>query len=194
MKRSFIALAAAALCLPAAGCGWYTNIPAQVAVHSVKPGRVTYEPPDTRGIREIKVEAPVVVLQTEPGSIGVNFDSMTVTYRLINRSVVSASKLPGLQMGFSFRVDSANYPVQPAAAKVPQADQGVTVDVGKRELEFPVITRHVEQFGLETQAPEGNAPMVTAECTLSGVDDANLGVSLPVFVPIYFSGTPGSGS
>lgn len=191
MKRTLIAAATTILSL--AGCGWYTNVPAQIAVHSVKPGRVTYEPPDTRGIREIKVEPAVVTIQGEPGSIGASFTEMSVTYKLINLSNAS-SKLPMLRMGFTFRVDSSVYPTQPTAARIGQAEQGTAIDVGKRELEFPVITRHVEQFGLETQAPEGNAAMVTADCSCIGADDANLPITLNVQIPIYFSGNPGSGS
>lgn len=189
MKRTLIAAAATLLSLP--GCGWYTNIPAQIAVHSVKPGRVLYEPADTRGIREIKVETPVVTIQGEPGSIGANFSKMSVQYQL--SSDTASAKLPALKVGFTFRVDSSVYPVQPTVAKIPQGDVGLSVDVGKRELEFPVITRHVEQWGLETQAPEGNAAMVTAKCICVGVDDANLELQLNVDIPIYFSGAPGDG-
>jgi hypothetical protein len=64
------------------------------------------------------------------------------------------------------------------------------IEAGKREIEFPVVTRHVEQYGLESARPEGNAAMVTADCTLIGTDDANLPVTLNVKVPIYFSGDP----
>lgn len=190
MKRTVIAAAATLLSL--AGCGWYTNLPAQITVQSVKPGRVTYEPVDTRGIREIKVDTPVVTLQGEPGSIGASFSKMTIQYFLSNEA--PSTKLPTQKVGFGFRVDSSVYPTQPNAARIGQAEVGTAIDVGKRELEFPVITRHVEQWGLETVAPEGNAAVVTATCTCVGVDDANLDISLVVQIPIYFSGNPGSGN
>ena len=65
-----------------------------------------------------------------------------------------------------------------------------TCNAGNVEIEVPVVTRHVLDYGLKTAE---NSAMVTAECTFTGIDDANLGISLVANVPIYFIGKPGNG-
>ncbi|MEB3197252.1 MAG: hypothetical protein VKP62_08620 [Candidatus Sericytochromatia bacterium] len=175
-----------------AGCGWYTNLPASLYVASVKPGKVIYEPPNTAGVRDIKTENPVVRFQGEPGSIGALFNSVSVKYLLGSGKPASPDRLPGVSFGLSFRVEASTYPAPPAGGKMDQSQLGLFIEPGKTEIELPVLTRHVEQFGLDTSQPEGNAPLVTADTTFTGLDDANFPITLQAFVPIYFSGNPGS--
>ncbi|MEB3284970.1 MAG: hypothetical protein VKN33_06770 [Candidatus Sericytochromatia bacterium] len=175
-----------------AGCGWYTNIPASILVVSVKPGKITYEPPNTAGVREIKTENPVVRLQGEPGSIGANFSIATVQYTRSNGTDIAADKLPPMRIGLSFRVESSTYPAQPGTGPIDQSQVGRIIDAGRTEIELPVLTRLVEQYGQDNNPPEGNAPLITANVIFQGADDANFPISLSAFVPIYFSGNPGS--
>lgn len=189
MKRHLLA---AALALSTAACGWYTNIPASVYVKSVTPGTLNYGATDTRGVREIKIDNPNIVLQGEPGSIGVNFDSVVVRYLLSNGT--ESKNLPRLSMGMTFRVESSNYPSRPDEKEISLEAVGKQIAAGVSTVTIPVITRHVEQFGEKaTGDAEANAAAITAEVTMSGFDDANLPVSLVARVPIFFSGTPGTG-
>lgn len=182
----------AALALSTTACGWYTNIPASIYVMSVKPGALNYGPTLTSGARDIKIDHPEIILQGEPGSIGANFDSVTVRYLLSNGT--ESKNLPRLSMGMTFRVESSNYPSRPGETELDQTAVGAKIAVGAATVAIPIITRHVEEFGAVGQPPEGNAASITAEVTLSGFDDANLPVTLVARVPIFFSGTPGSGS
>lgn len=186
MKRASIGLALVPLIL--AGCGWYTNLPASVYVAAVKPGKVLYEPANAQGVREIKTENPVVTFRGEPGSIGVNFYNCNVQYKLTNGNPAGADKLPNIAMGLTFRVESSNYPTQPGAGRVDHSQIGQFVEVGKTEIEVPLLTRHVESFGQDSAV---NASLVTAVATFTGTDDALLPVTLEANVPIYFSGQPG---
>ncbi|MEB3328108.1 MAG: hypothetical protein VKQ33_02615 [Candidatus Sericytochromatia bacterium] len=181
MKRAAIALALAACLAP--GCGWYTNLPASVYVAAVKPGKVTYEAPNAQGVREVKTEPPVVTFHTEPGSIGVNFELCRVTY------TPASSLLPKQEFGLSFRVEAAGYPTQPRTGRIEQGQVGQFVEVGKVEVEVPVLTRHVEAYGLDAST---NAPMITAVTEFLGTDDATWQVPLTARIPIYFLGQPGS--
>jgi hypothetical protein len=183
-----------ALALLASGCGWYTNIPASIYVYAVEPATVVYGPTDTRGVREIKVTGPTVTFQGEPGSIGANFDSALVTYRLSNQA--TSTSLPQLSLGLTFRVDSSNYPVRTADEAIGQATIGTAISTGRTTIALPVVTRHVEDFGSRATggpATEVNAAAVTAVVVFTGSDDANLPVSLEARIPIFFSGTPGTG-
>lgn len=186
-----VALGLVLLALFPAGCGWYTNIPASIYVASVKPGRVTYEPPNAAGVREIKTENPVVRFQGEPGSIGANFSVASVVYRRSNGSNAAPEKLPPMEVGLSFRVEASTYPVQPGTGPIDQSQVGTIIDAGRAEVELPVLTRLVEQYGQDSSVPEGNAPLITANVTFAGFDDANFPISLVAMVPIYFSGNPG---
>ena len=189
MKRFLIM---AALAITTSACGWYTNIPASIYVRSVSPGSVNYGPTLTNGSRDIKIDHPSVTLQGEPGSIGANFDSVSVRYLLSNGT--ESKNLPRLSMGMTFRVESSNYPSRPDEAELDQTAVGQKIAVGAQGIDIPIITRHVEEFGAATQPPEGNAASITAEVTMSGFDDANLPVSIVARVPIFFSGTPGASS
>lgn len=186
MKRASIGLTL--LTLLSGGCGWYTNLPASVYVAAVKPGKITYEPANAQGVREIKTENPVVTFRGEPGSIGVTIDKCIVRYMLSNDSQAPQDKLPGMTLGLSFRVESSNYPTQPGAGRIDHSQVGQFVEVGKTEVEVPLLTRHVEAFGQDSSV---NASLVTAVAEFKGSDDAMLPVSLYAQVPIYFSGQPG---
>jgi hypothetical protein len=110
VKRTLLVATAALLSLP--GCGWYTNIPAQIMVVAVKPGRVTYQPPNASGQRLVEIEPPLVSFQGEPGSIGANFTQMSVVYQTTALGTTGAG-LPAVKMGMSFRVESSNYATAP---------------------------------------------------------------------------------
>lgn len=173
-----------------AGCGFYTNLPAQVFVATVKPGNVIFEPPDTRGIRAVKITNPEVMLRGELGSIGATFNAMNAKYYLSSGSPANAADLPSLNMGLTFRVDSSNLPADVNTAEaVVQAEIGQRITPGRTTFELPVITRHVEQFGLKSGSTgDGNAAAVYASVSLKGFDDANFAIQVDVFAPITFNG------
>lgn len=179
------------------GCGWYTNIPAQITVMEVKPGRVTLGPV-VDGVHTTTVEDPSVTLRAEPGSIGATFNSMDVVYYrdlgyANNQAILAGNHLPALHVGLSFHVDSSNFPSNPMIVNpIEQGDVGAKVYVGQYTFTPAVMTRLVEQYGLITSGDEANQPGIYAACSLHGVDDANFNAELEFSIPITYSGNAGS--
>lgn len=188
MKRL---LSTFALALATTACGWYTNIPASIYVKSVSAGTISYGAV-TNGTRQVTVDVPEITLQGEPGSIGANFDSVSVRYLLSNGT--ESKNLPRLSMGWTFRVESSNYPSRPEERELEQDAVGKKIAVGATTISLPIVTRHVEQFGEKASGDaESNAAAITCEVTMSGFDDANLPVAIVARVPLFFTGTPGTG-
>lgn len=187
MKRMLLALTTV-LTLPA--CGMYTNVPAQVQVVTVKPARVTYTTADAAGKREIQVENAEVTLRGDLGSIGVTYDPMTVRYYKSAGTQVEANLISPLTTYLTMRVESSNFPSSTTEG-VELAQTGQKVVAGQSSVALPVVTRHVEDYGMSSST---NASMITAEVTWNGTDDAGFPSTLIIHVPITFHGAPGSGS
>ncbi|MDB5096005.1 MAG: hypothetical protein JWM80_426 [Cyanobacteria bacterium RYN_339] len=188
MKRFLPIIVAALAALP--GCGYFTNIPAQVVVAEVKAASLVYGEGTTAN--SIKIDSPEAVLRTDPGSVGVTFNSINVTYYKIDGTAVAATDLPPLKLGMTCHVDGSQYPSNPLdpANSITQADQGHKVWVGRTTVTLPIVTRHVEQYGGRT-TNDGNQAGIFAKIVMNGVDDANFDSSITFFVPIVFSGLPG---
>lgn len=182
MKRVLLSLSAA---LAVAGCGLYTNIPAQIHVSEVKPATVTYDQADASGGRAAKTEQGQLTLIGDPGSIGATFEEMTIDYLEINKAPVAKTELPPMDLRMSVRVTSSNFPTD-IKQPLQQAAVGVSVQAGTGTVTLPVVTRFVEQYGLRT-----NVGALTAQVQLSGFDDAGLPIKLAVYVPIIFHGGTG---
>jgi hypothetical protein len=187
VKRFLPYIIAAVAALP--GCGYFTNVPAQIVVAEVKPATLVYGEGTTGNT--IKIDSPEATLRTDAGSIGATFNSIYVQYYDINRAPIATTKLPQLQLGMTVRVEGSQYssnPLDPANA-ITQAEQGQKVWFGRTTVPLPIVTRHVEQYGGDTTST-GNQAGIWAMVTMKGVDDANFDTSLIFYVPIMFSGIP----
>ncbi|HEY9723744.1 MAG TPA: hypothetical protein V6D47_17155 [Oscillatoriaceae cyanobacterium] len=188
MKRLLLILGTALSC---ASCGLFTNVPAQVHVENVTPGTIDYTIASATQSAVYKETQPTATIVGEPGSIGVTFTTMDVQYadptnNLTPKPLDSKSVAP-LELRFTVRVDSSNYPADPAAAQpIDQTKIGQQVNVGKTTITLPVITRQVETFG-DQKLNYGDAG-ITAEVTLSGTDDAGFPASVQLDIPITFTG------
>lgn len=182
MKRLSILVSTVALL---AGCGMYTNLPAQIRVGEVKPAKVTFEKPDASGVREVNIEQGTVTLIGEPGSIGVTYEKMNIDYLAINESTVPQGELPPMDLRMSVRVGSSNFPGD-VKGPLEQDKIGQTVQAGVGTFTVPVVTKFVEQYGLKT-----NVGALTAQVRLSGQDDAGLPADMVLYVPIVFHGGTG---
>lgn len=190
MKRMLFGLVGL-FTLAGAGCGLYTNVPAQIKVADVVGATLTYEKPDASdGWRNVKVETPTVTLVGEPGSIGVTYEKMKVDYLQINEKRVPDTEIPPMDLRISFRVESSNYPTDPLAGPLTRDAMGRTLQVGKAQLNLPIITRHVSAYGAKTTE---NVAALSAQVQLIGTDDAGYPANLTVYVPITFFGPPGTG-
>lgn len=178
--------------LSLSSCGLYTNVPAQYHVAEVKPASLTYQKPDADGYREIEIVPAQLTMIGEPGSIGVTFDTVNVQYLtdVVRKTFVSESDISTLNMRMSFRVESSNYTSDPVAGPIDQEKTGQAVYVGRNTITLPVVTRHVEDYGMKTAI---NASAITAQVKLTGVDDAGFPAEMAVYVPITFHGAPGQG-
>jgi hypothetical protein len=189
---SFLAVPALFASLATSGCGYYTNIPAQITVLETKPGRISYSGSISLGTGVTKVDEPEVTLRAEPGSIGATYNKITVTYYRIDGTAVGSDKLPPLKLGFTFHVDSSNFPSNPMDVGKPidQSQVGKSIWLGRSTFVPPIMTRHVEQYGSVANGTDGNQAGLFAKIELVGSDDANYDASLTFFVPIIFSGAP----
>lgn len=188
MRRFITAIFATTLCIT--GCGYYTNVPAQV-VATVTPARLVYG--EGTASNTVKITEPEVSFRTEPGSVGVTYNRITVKYFKIDGTAVAASDLPPLKLGLTCHVDGSQLPSNPLdpAKGINQAAQGKEVWVGRVTVALPIVTRHVEQYGGRTSGPDVNQAGVFAQVQMDGADDAGFDSSITFFVPIIFSGFPG---
>ncbi|PIQ26747.1 hypothetical protein COW36_00670 [bacterium (Candidatus Blackallbacteria) CG17_big_fil_post_rev_8_21_14_2_50_48_46] len=155
-----------------AGCGLYTNIPAQVKISPGTNGglraSVTYTVDQSRISAEVK--NPTLVLEGEPGSIGVTYDTINIEYLpqslTLNPRVVRITG--SVRVGSSHQFDKDGKPI-PA----------------KGEVELPIISSHVVELGNPLSQGRINS-QISAKVTLEGTDDAGWPASLDVYVPINF--------
>lgn len=172
------------------GCGFYTNVPAEIVVTEVQGASLVYG----TGINEasIKITEPTCVLRTNPGSIGADFTLMEVSYLNIAGSAIAATDIPPMKLWYSIHVDGSNFTDNPLSLNgpMPNVDVGKNVWIGKTNVTLPIVTRHVEQYGAKTELNAGNYAGVSAKVTLSGKDEALFPISVVFSVPIMFSGLP----
>lgn len=166
MKRIGILAAFAAL----TGCGWYTNVPAQISVASVEPATVLV----TIEGAKASFTNPTVTLKGQNGSIGATYTKADVVYKVGAESAGIANK----SMYINLRVDPTylkKYPAETSTTKE------VEFTPGSGQAVLPIIDQDVIDAGKSKRS-------MTAIVTLTGGDDANFGTSLPIYVPIVFTG------
>lgn len=191
MRSIHTLVAAAALLTSLGGCGAYTNIPAQIVVAEVKPGKVTYTVTNTDGAKQTSIEEPSVTLRGDPGSLGVTYNTMNVKYYDIASNQLPSTSIPSMKLGLTVRVESSVFPNDPlAVGEMNLGDVGQKDYVGRYSFSPPILTRHVEEYGASSDLTKGNQAAVYAEVELVGADDANWPADLIFFVPIIFSGSP----
>lgn len=155
-----------------AGCGLYTNLPAQIKVAPASDAglkaSVTYTVDQSRISAEIK--NPTLVLEGEPGSIGVTYDTINIEY--LPASLNLNPRV--IRITGSVRVGSSH-----------QFDKDGKVMAGKGQIELPIISSHVVELG-NPLSPSRINSQISAKVTLEGVDDAGWPASLDVYIPINF--------
>jgi len=145
-------------------CGLYTNVPAQyhVSGDSDMVATVTY---DTA--KNATVKLPKLVIAGEPGSIGVTFNSMSITY---NTGEVAAANIP-----ITLRVDSSHL-----------RDKEGKLEIGKGSIQIPVVNPRIIEIGRRQGVSN-----IAATISISGNDDAGWPTSFDIGgVPIVFISSP----
>ena len=175
MKNKFLLSLVAVASMTINACGQFTNFPAQYHISDTSGLTATVSYPLATGTAttgEVNVKLPRLVVRGEPGSVGVNFDQMDVSYNVAD---ITAAKSE-----ISFRVNSSHFR---------DATGNVIVDGGS--IDLPVISPRVIEYG--RRQTSGN---ISARVTLSGTDEAGWPTSLQVNVPIVFipGGTVTGGS
>lgn len=166
------------------GCGQFTNVPAQIHVKSVDvPAAITYAFDATTRTTVATVANPKITLEGELGSIGITYDTMTITYFTANgRNSVpgTGTKTDGsTDIRFSIRV--------PTSHLNRDSNGIVNAPAASGSVEIPIINPVVTKWG-ETHFLEGN---LSAAVTLNGIDDASFPRSLDINLPIALQGNVG---
>jgi len=153
-----------------AGCGYYTNLPAQIKLDAPTDNNITATVTYTVGEANqlsADIKNPKVALTGEPGSIGVTYDEISIKY-------LPESVSPAVTIAGSIRVPSSH-----------QFDENSNVITGRVETEIPVLSSKIVQLG-SPLASNRITSQISAQVTLSGTDDAGFPASYQFFVPINF--------
>jgi hypothetical protein len=170
---------AAGIILVMAGCGFYTNVPAQVHVKTVDvPAKLEYKFDSSLGKVIVVATNPKVTFESLPGSIGITYDEMIVSYRTSDDKTMTDTPAGGLKIRTTVRVPSSHL-VRDTAGNVTAGGNSGSVELG-------VLSPLVSKFGL-TNFDKGNPTMLI---TLNGEDDARWQHSLTLNLPIQFAGSP----
>jgi hypothetical protein len=180
--------------LALAGCGWYTNLPAEIRLVGIEPSTVTIKYTkvvSAQGGTSYNVDytQPVVTLQGAPGSIGVTYDTASLIYYAPSKDTNPPAAIDALKIGSMFtsvRINSSALREDPAAGNqdVTNYDQKKII-LGTTKWTAPVVTKDLIDYG----APDkGNPKLVVAELVLSGKDDARWPASAKTIdVPVAFA-------
>lgn len=164
MKRIGIVAACAAL----SGCGWYTNVPAQVGVVNIEPATVQVALEGSKAT----FTNPTVTLQGQYGSVGTTFGRADISYD-------KDSGIGNKSMAMSLRVEPTYLKKYPKETTAGNTDLEFTAGSGKALL--PVVDQSVVD-ALKTKRS------ITATVTLVGLDDASFPTSVTLYVPIVSTG------
>ena len=154
------------------GCGYYTNFPAQYHIvqnadypltaevaYTVDGAKVTYS-----------IKNPKLLLEAEPGSIGVTFNTLTIDYG----PTTIAAQLPRTTVYTTMRVGTSNY----------RDKDNKYFMIGYGVSELPVINTKVVSIGTP---PSGVTFPITASIQLDGTDDAGFPAYFEFKIPINFT-------
>ncbi len=196
------AIATAVAVCAMAGCGWYTNFPANIQIKGVSPSTVTVDYTTTTSsgtsTTTTNYTQPTLTLEGAPGSVGATYTDLTITYH--SAATASVSGLGPLLSGITpnpvysgqtIRVDSSalrsNYAqgTQDMVGLAPGANtsQQQPLIIGIASASVPVISADVIKYG---NPASNNASQIVADVTLDGMDDAHFQTHLDVQIPISF--------
>ena len=178
---------------PLAGCGWYTNVPAQIHIKSVSPSSITvnYKEPGTgaKALYDATISDAVLTLAGDPGSIGATFYTVSVKFtdgtNGSNGNPGAATGLNDQAIDMSFRVEPSVFREDPRKDELGTKnweDGKLIIGTGQMSL-GAVVNRQVLDYGFKR-----TSNVVTALVTLSGYDDAKFPATVTVNVPITFTG------
>jgi hypothetical protein len=188
MRRT-AALLALTVASVVSACGQYTNFPARVKIagESNLVGEVTYtfSGTGTAANATATVKNPKLVLQGEPGSVGVTFDTMRIDYK-----GADSLQTKTVNLNIGLRVDSSHTVVTKfdnGSTNPPNKIVPTELKIGKGQLDLPVVSADVVRLG-NPASPNGNfiSSPITAVVTMSGIDDAGWPSELQFGVPINF--------
>lgn len=163
------------------GCGQFTNVPAQVKLKSVDaPALITYSFDATTRTTVATVTNPKVTFESELGSIGVTYDTMTVTFFTAN----GRNSIPGTGTKADGSTDLRFTVRIPSSHLNKDANGNITTPGTSGSVELPLLSPVVQQWG-QTHFLEGNLSMAIE---LSGDDDATWPRSLTFTLPISLAG------
>ncbi len=173
------------LMAPLAGCGWYTNVPAQIHVKSIQPSAVTvsYAEPGAgaKATYAATVGDAVLTLSGDPGSIGASYRSASVSYYAPgNENAVFERTFP-----IDLRVESSVYREDPRKDELGTGNwtDGKLI-IGTGQVSLPMLVdRAVLDYGFGR-----TSGMLYALIRFTGEDDAKFPQNLEVSVPIVFTG------
>lgn len=197
MRRVLVTAAGAALGVT--GCGWYTNIPAQVDVISIEPSSVAVEylhsKPDSplKGITA-KFTNPTITLAGQPGSIGLTITKVSITYWDTGSgpslgTIIGKEQrlLTTVRVGTSaMREDySKGYQeMDPTTAGGVSEWQKKRLIIGQGKFLAPIVNYDVLLLGSSENTTQRRS-IIYAQVFLEGEDDAHWpfsrgGISIPI--------------
>lgn len=183
MKRMLGLALMAGLMAPLAGCGWYTNVPAQIRVKSIDPITVTYKEPSAgaKATYDATVNNAVLTLTGEPGSIGASFKNAKIRY------FVPGGKDPVIEKSYpiDLRIESSGFREDPRKDELDDGNWSERkLIIGTGQLALPMlIDRAVLDYGFQKSSSS-----LYALIEFTGEDDAKYPQFLEVSVPIVFQG------
>jgi len=153
-----------------AACGYYTNVPSQYHIVQAADSPLTAEVAYAfnGAAYSYTVKNPKLMLEGEPGSIGLTFDKMTIEY--LPESV--AQRLPPVTILTTFRLGTSHF-----------RDASGNLIKGTGLGEIPVISSKVATFG---SSQLDTLPQISSRITLEGLDDAGFPAMLTFGIPINF--------
>lgn len=166
------------LLLALSGCGWYTNVPAQIRVQNVEPATVGVAFSNNVG----QFTNPTVTAIGEYGSIGVTYYKATITY---HDSSSARSKIDALSnnTNINLRVEPSFLKTYPTSGQTTTQPSEFIAGSGKAVL--PIVNEAVLSYATSTNPKPGT---ITAYVVLDGTDDAKFPAQLNFYVPITFAG------
>jgi hypothetical protein len=208
MTRAIAGFGALAL-LATAGCGWYTNLPAQLDVISIEPAVVAVEYVRTKpesplqGITA-KYTQPTVTFAGQPGSIGVTFRKIGITYYRPGSGsepgdctatkcgdvIADINSGKELRLMEFVRVDTSamREDYEKGYQEMDPAEfSKKRLIIGQGKAQVPIINNEVLTLAVPTKTTRPS--MIYAKVIFEGEDDAKWPYTKEVNIPITFADT-----
>jgi len=208
MTRALTGFGTMAL-LATPGCGWYTNFPAQLDVITIEPAVVAIEYVRTKpesplqGITA-KYTQPTVTFAGQPGSIGVTFRKIGVTYYTpgsgskpedcsstsCGTAIADINGGKELRLLDFVRVDSSTMreDYEKGYQEMDPAEfSKKRLIIGQGKALVPVVNNEVLALAVPTKSTRPS--MIYAKVIFEGEDDAKWPYTKEVNIPITFADT-----